>query len=101
MWLIIAAKVVDLPLPVGPVNRTKPLSKKASLLIIGGIFNSSDVKITEGIILKEAANPLIWLKKLTLNHPKFFNKSSQNNNKIVNYEVFLKKSLKKFIEYKR
>ena len=73
MWLIIAAKVVDLPLPVGPVNRTKPLSKKASLLIIGGIFNSSDVKITEGIILKEAANPLIWLKKLTLNLPKFFN----------------------------
>ena len=34
-------------------------------------------------------------------NPKFFNKSSKNNNKIVNYEVFLKKSLKKFIEYKR
>ncbi len=34
-------------------------------------------------------------------NPKFFNKSTKNNNRIVNYEVFLKKSLKKFIEYKR
>jgi isopenicillin N synthase-like dioxygenase len=34
-------------------------------------------------------------------NPKFFNKSVKNNNKIINYEVFLKKSLKKFIEYKR
>ena len=34
-------------------------------------------------------------------NPKFFNKSVKNNNIIINYEVFLKKSLKKFIEYKR
>ena len=34
-------------------------------------------------------------------NPKFFNKSVKNNNRIINYEVFLKKSLKKFIEYKR
>ncbi len=34
-------------------------------------------------------------------NPKFFNKSNKKNNKIINYEVFLKKSLKKFIEYRR
>ena len=33
--------------------------------------------------------------------PKFFNNSNKNNKKIVSYEVFLKNSLKKFIEYKR
>jgi len=34
-------------------------------------------------------------------NPKFFNKSTKNNNRITNYKIFLKKSLKKFIEYKR
>ena len=31
----------------------------------------------------------------------WFDKSVKNNNRIINYEVFLKKSLKKFIEYRR
>tara|TARA_Y100000590_G_scaffold154506_1_gene177586 strand:+ start:223 stop:1194 length:972 start_codon:yes stop_codon:yes gene_type:complete len=34
-------------------------------------------------------------------NPSFFNKLNKNNNKIVSYEVFLNKSLKKFVEYKR
>ena len=34
-------------------------------------------------------------------NPKFFDKSIKSNNRIINYKFFLKKSLKKFVEYKR
>ena len=43
-----------------PVNKTNPLSIKANWFIIGGIPNSSEVLIPEGIILNAADNPLHW-----------------------------------------
>ena len=42
---IIAAKVVDFPLPVGPVTRTSPRGSKANLCKTSGKFNSSNVLI--------------------------------------------------------
>ena len=67
---------------------------------------SSILKLTETMPPTFGASGLVFVLiniHLTL-YPCFINdtnKSTKNNNRIVNYEVLLKKSLKKFIEYKR
>ena len=61
---IMAARVVDLPLPVGPVTRIKPLGNDASLPMTGGSPNCSMVMISLGISLKTAATPYFCIKKL-------------------------------------
>ena len=43
MWSIIAASVVDLPLPVGPVTRINPRGSSASFVSTGGIESSASV----------------------------------------------------------
>ena len=48
MWLIIAASVVDLPEPVGPVTSTSPRRRSARLRIDGGQPSSSSVRILRG-----------------------------------------------------
>ena len=55
IWSTIAAKVVDFPLPVGPVININPFSLSASLLRIGGTDNSSTDLISVGIVLKTAS----------------------------------------------
>ena len=40
---MMAARVVDLPWPVGPVTRMNPRGSWDSSLITGGMFNSSTV----------------------------------------------------------
>ena len=64
-----AARVVLLPEPVGPVKRTRPRSNKARFFKTGGMPRSSKSFTTSGIVLNTPANPLIWLKRLTRNRP--------------------------------
>ena len=52
-----AAKVVDLPEPVGPVTNTIPRGVLAISLKIAGQFNCSSVNILEGIVLNTAPEP--------------------------------------------
>ncbi len=57
-WLILcimAASVVDLPEPVGPVTSTSPLGYSANLLTMGGKPSCSTVSISLGIKRKAAA----------------------------------------------
>ena len=76
-WLIIAANVVDLPVPVLPVTRTKPLGFSASDLQIAGRPNSSIVgtsngtrrmarlmvpRCTNALILKRAKPRMLYAK---------------------------------------
>ena len=45
----IAASVVDLPLPVGPVTSTRPRGRSASVASTGGRPSSPKVRIFSGI----------------------------------------------------
>ena len=49
------ANVVDLPEPVGPVIKTRPLGYSANLLTMGGIPNEAISAISFGISLSAAA----------------------------------------------
>ncbi len=59
MWSIIAASVVDLPEPVGPVTSTRPARRSDSLRIEGGHRSSSSVRILVGMVRKTAARPVV------------------------------------------
>ena len=63
-WSTIAASVVDLPLPVGPVTRTSPLCSNAARFRRGGSPSSSAVFTLVGICRNTAPQPYFWLKKL-------------------------------------
>ena len=45
----IAASVVDLPLPVGPVTSTRPRGRSASVVSTCGRFSSSKVRMRSGM----------------------------------------------------
>ena len=49
MWLIIAARLVDFPEPVGPVTRISPRGRSDSSLVTGGRNSSSIVFTRIGI----------------------------------------------------
>ena len=61
---MIAASVVDLPLPVGPVTRTRPRGSMASFEITGGSPSCSAVMMVFGISRKTAPTPFFCMKKL-------------------------------------
>ena len=56
-----AARVVDLPEPVGPVTRTIPRGSCASWRKMAGALSSSSVSTLEGIVRNTAAAPRCWL----------------------------------------
>ena len=60
-----AASVVDLPEPVGPVTSTRPRGFRASSPKIFGAFSSSSDRILDGIVRSTAEAPRSWLKALT------------------------------------
>jgi hypothetical protein len=64
-WSIIAASVVDLPEPVGPVTSTMPRGYMEMSLKIFGAFKSSSVMILDGMVRNTAPAPRCWLKALT------------------------------------
>ena len=57
MWLIIAARVVDLPEPVGPVTKINPEPCSTTSLNVSGRLNCSMVKISVGMVRITAAMP--------------------------------------------
>ena len=74
-----AAKVVDLPEPVGPVTNTKPRGKSANVLTTGGIPSSDADLISFGIKRRAAAKlPRSW-KALTRNLPSVPNANEKSN----------------------
>src|SRR4030095_2612231 len=64
-WLHIAASVVDLPEPVGPVHRMRPRGRLVSSPKIFGAFNSSSERTFAGMVRNAAAAPRIWTNALT------------------------------------
>ena len=60
-----AAKVVDLPEPVGPVTSTIPRGLRARSAKILGAFKSSRVRILLGMVRNTAPAPRYWLKAFT------------------------------------
>ena len=69
-WLTMAANVVDLPEPVGPVTKTKPRGLSASSAKTCGALSCSSVKILAGIVRNTAPEPRFWLNALTRNRAK-------------------------------
>ena len=65
MWSIIAASVVDLPEPVGPVTRIRPCGWSISSAKMRGQPRSSSVRIWLGMVRNTAPAPRFWLKALT------------------------------------
>jgi len=59
---MMAASVVDLPLPVGPVRSTRPLGSMASCLRTCGSPSWSTVRTVEGISRNTAPIPFFCLK---------------------------------------
>ena len=60
-----AASVVDLPEPVGPVTSTMPRGLRASSAKIFGQLSCSSVRILLGMVRNTAPAPRFWLKALT------------------------------------
>jgi hypothetical protein len=58
-WMI-AASVVDLPEPVGPVTRTRPAGIRAKVSTISGRPSSSDRRIRKEILRKAADSDPLW-----------------------------------------
>ena len=67
MWLIIAASVEDLPLPVIPVSSTSPRSSMAISFKTGGSPSFSKSGILKGIARSTSASEPRWLQMLTRN----------------------------------
>ena len=65
MASMIAAMVVLLPEPVGPVTSASPPARSASLPIAGGQPRSSTVRIFDGITRSTAPGPFSCRKRLT------------------------------------
>ena len=65
MWLIIAASVVDLPEPVGPVTSTMPRGCIAISVNDFGEFSCSSVRILDGIVRITAPAPRSCTKAFT------------------------------------
>ncbi len=63
----IAASVVLLPDPVGPVTSTSPLARMVSFFTAGGSRSSSSVGTWLGITRKTAPRPCDWTKMFTRN----------------------------------
>ena len=82
MWSTIAASVVDLPEPVGPVTRIRPCGWSISSLKIRGVPRSSSVSTSDGMVRNTAPAPRFWLKALTRKRasPAISNEKSTSRN---------------------
>jgi len=64
-----AAWVVDLPQPAGPVTSTRPRGRSAKYLHTGGRLSSSMVEMRSGIERKTEPTLPRWTKALTRKRP--------------------------------
>src|SRR5690348_17154020 len=70
-WFTIAARVVDLPEPVGPVTRIRPRGRSVRSAKTFGAFRSSSDSTFDGIVRNAAAAPRCWLYALTRKRARF------------------------------
>ena len=75
-----AASVVDLPLPVGPVTRTSPRGRSARVAMTGGSESSANDLICSGMTRYTAATAPRWLNTLHRNRamPRMPNEKSSS-----------------------
>ena len=64
-WSIIAASVVDLPVPVEPVTSTMPWWKSQNFFTTGGRFSESSEGTSDGMARKTAPTPVSLRKTFT------------------------------------
>ena len=64
-WSIIAASVVDLPVPVDPVTSTMPWWYSQNLLTMGGSLSESSVGTSAGMVRNTAPTPVSLRNRLT------------------------------------
>ena len=69
MWSMMAARVVDLPLPVVPVTSIRPRDSRATFFRTSGRFSSSMVGIFIGMTLKTSPMVPRWMSMLQRNLP--------------------------------
>ncbi|MNT24696.1 hypothetical protein D3C72_1601850 [compost metagenome] len=82
MWSIIAARVVDLPEPVGPVTSTMPRGLWVSSWMIGGMFMSSSLGALELIVRRTAAKAPLLLNAFTRKRPRPTTPYEQSSSKV-------------------
>ena len=70
-WSTIAARVVDLPEPVGPVTRISPRGRFVISANTFGVLSSSSDSTFEGMVRKAAAAPRDCTKALTRKRARF------------------------------
>ena len=85
---IIAASVVDLPEPVGPVTRTRPRGRSASLAITGGRPRSSKVRTLNGICRMTIATQPRCLKTLPRKRARFWMPKEKSSSSSVSNRFF-------------
>ena len=76
---IIAASVVDLPEPVGPVTSTRPRGLLHSSSITGGRPSSSNVRILNGMVRKTAPTAPFCMKTLARKRHRFFTPNDRSS----------------------
>src|SRR2546425_2350809 len=84
-WLVIAASVVDLPEPVGPVHKIKPRGLLVISAKIFGVASSSSESTFEGIVRNATAAPRSWLYALTRNRARLGMPNEKSHSSISSY----------------
>ena len=84
-WLTIAASVVDLPEPVGPVTRIRPRGRSVSSANTLGALRSSSDSTLDGIVRNAAAAPRCWMKALTRKRARFGTAKLKSHSRISSY----------------
>src|ERR1041384_1126059 len=85
---IIAASVVLLPEPVGPVTSTRPRGRSASLATIGGRPSSSKVRTLKGICRITSETQPRCLKQLPRNRARFWMPKEKSSSLSVSKRFF-------------
>ena len=85
---IMAASVVDLPEPVGPVTSTSPRGLSHILLTTGGSPNWLNDLISNGIRRKTQAEAPRWLKTLARKRASPFKPNEKSNSRVSSKRCF-------------
>ena len=84
-WLTIAASVVDLPEPVGPVHRMSPRGWLVISAKTFGAFSSSSDSTLDGIVRNAAAAPRCWTNALTRKRARLGTANEKSHSRFSSY----------------
>src|SRR5215475_12837987 len=84
----IAASVVDLPEPVGPVTKIKPRGLSQSAFTTGGRPKASKPLISQGMVRNTAPTAPRWLKTLPRKRARFFNPNEKSSSRFSSKRCF-------------